>query len=172
MNVKTVQSWLSVLEASYIIFLMKPYYKNFSKKIIKTPKLYFYDPGLLCYLLRLRKEDLSLSPYRGSVFESMIISEFLKYNKNKRLGMDFYFWRDNKGVEIDLLFKKKNKMQAVEIKSGQTINQRFFQNLIAYQKYSGASKNQSFLIYGGSRSQTSKNAAILGWKQAIPTLCS
>ena len=164
-DTKTVKAWISVLEASYIIFLLKPHHKNFSKKLIKTPKLYFYDTGLLCYLIRLRKEDLPVSPYRGAIFESLIISECLKYNKNYRTGLDFYFWRDNKGVEIDLLFQKKQKLFPTEIKSGQTIQSDFFKNLKKYEQYSGKTHGQSFLIYGGDEEQKRSHARIVPWKK-------
>ena len=166
-NIRTVQSWLSILEASYIIFLLKPHHKNFSKKLVKTAKLYFYDPGLLCYLLQIRSKDILLSPYKGAIFESMIISEYFKYNNNHRLGLNFYFWRDNKGVEIDLLFQKNRDLFITEIKSGETINDRFFKNLRLYQKYSNGKPKHSFLIYGGAHKQNRKDCTILPWKQTI-----
>ena len=164
-DTKTMKAWISVLEASYIIFLLKPHHRNFSKKLIKTPKLYFYDTGLLCYLMRLRNEDLLISPYRGAVFESLIISECFKYNKNYRIGLDFYFWRDNKGVEIDLLFQDRQKLFPVEIKSGKTIQSGFFKNLEKYKKYSGKTDGQSFLIYGGDDRQKRSNSWIIPWKK-------
>lgn len=164
-DTRTIKAWLSVLEASYIIFLLKPHHKNFSKKLIKTPKLYFYDPGLLCHLMRLREEDLPLSPYKGAVFESLIISECLKYNKNYRLGLDFYFWRDNKGIEIDLLFQKGPKLFPVEIKSGKTLHSIFFKNLKLYKQYSGSSYGQAFIIYGGNEKQKRNHGLVLPWKK-------
>lgn len=164
-DTKTVKAWVSVLEASYIIFLLKPHHKNFSKKLIKTSKLYFYDTGLLCYLMRLRKEDLPISPYRGAIFESLIISECVKYNKNYRMGLDFYFWRDNKGIEVDLLFQKRQKFFPIEIKSGKTIQSGFFKNLKMYKKYSEKAHGQSFLIYGGNDGQKRSNDRIIPWKK-------
>ena len=163
-DTRTIQSWLSVLEASYITFLLKPHHKNFSKRLVKTPKLYFYDTGLLCYLLKLREEDLLLSPYRGAVFESLVISECLKYNKNYQMGMDFYFWRDNKGVEIDLLFQKQQKTFPVEIKFGQTIHSGFFENLKKYQEYSMLDSLRSFLIYGGKEDQKRSTSRVISWR--------
>ena len=162
-DVRTVKDWISVLEASYIIFLLKPHYKNFSKKLIKTPKLYFYDTGLLCYLMHLRQEDLLISPYRGAIFESLVISECIKYTKNYRTGLDFYFWRDNKGVEIDLLFQKGQKLFPVEIKFNKTIQDNFFKNLKAYKQYSGSNYGQSFLIYGGSEEQKRSHSQVIPW---------
>ena len=164
-DTKTVKAWISVLEASYIIFLLKPHHKNFSKKLIKTPKLYFYDTGLLCYLLRLRKEDLSISPYKGAIFESLIISECFKYNKNYRKDLDFYFWRDNKGIEIDFLFQRRQKLFSVEIKSGKTIQSHFFKNLKMYKKYSDKAHGQSFLIYGGNEEQKRSHGRIIPWEK-------
>lgn len=166
LDVRTIKSWLSILEASYIIFMLKPHHENFSKKLIKSPKLYFYDVGLLSYLLRIQKEDILLSPYKGPLFENMIVSECFKYNKNHRLGMDFYFWRDNKGVEVDLLFEKRQKLFPIEIKSGQTIQSNFFRNLKTYQKYSEKKWGQSFLIYGGEETQNLSDCKVLSWKQS------
>ncbi len=160
---RTIQSWLSVLEASYIIFRLKPHHKNFSKKLIKTPKLYFYDTGLLCYLLKIRQQDILLSPYRGSIFESLIVSEFIKFNKNHRLGQEFYFWRDNKGVEVDLLFEKAQKIFAIEIKSGKTIHTEFYKNLTLYQKYAATNKVAPYLIHGGNEKFTRNNIPTVPW---------
>ncbi len=165
MDLRTVKSWLSVLSAGYIIFLLQPHHQNFSKKLIKTPKLYFYDPGLVCYLLHLRKEDLAISPYKGALFESMIVSECLKCNKNRRQGLDFYFWKNNKGVEVDLLFQKAQKFTSVEIKSGKTLHNKYFNNLKLYQKYAGARHGQSFLIHGGEEEQKRSFSLALPWKK-------
>ncbi len=119
---RTIKSWISILEASYVIFLLQPHYKKFSKKLVKSPKLYFYDTGVLCYLLRIKQADLNISPYKGQIFESFILGECIKYNKNHRAGLDFYFWRDSKGVEVDLLIEGRHHLIPVELKSGQTLN--------------------------------------------------
>ena len=163
-DVRTVKDWLSVLEASYILFLIKPHHKNFSKKLVKTPKLYFYDTGLLCYLLNLRKEDLIYSPHKGPLFESLIISECMKYNKNYRKGLEFYFWRDSKGVEIDLIFQKRQKLFCVEIKSGQTLQSSFFKNLKQYEQYSGSHHGGAFLVYGGNAKQMREKTKVISWR--------
>ena len=166
-DVRTIQSWISILVSSYIIFLLRPHHKNFSKKLVKSPKLYFYDSGLLCWLLRIRKEDVPLSPYKGNIFESMIISEYMKHTKNKRTGFDFYFWRNNKGIEVDLLFQKKGKLFPVEIKSGQTLQDYFFKNLQAYQKYSGSYHGKSLLIYGGEEEQKRNLCHVRSWRSPV-----
>ena len=164
-DTRTVQSWFSVLSASYIIFLLPAHHKNFSKKLVKTPKLYFYDSGLLCHLLRLRKDDILISPYKGPLFESLIISECVKHNKHLRMGLDFYFWKNNKGKEIDLLFQKQQKNCSIEIKSSQTLQNHFFDNLKQYQKYAGPLHGQSFLIYGGEEEQKRSSAFVVPWKK-------
>ena len=169
-DTRTVQSWISALHAAYIIFLLRPHHKNFSKKLVKTPKLYFYDTGLLSCLLRLKESELPTSPHRGPLFESLVISECLKHEKNRRLGLDFYFWRDNKGVEVDLLFERQDKIVSMELKSGQTPHVFDFNNLRKYQKYadssSGSSSHKrSFLIYGGDRPQKTSWGQILPWKK-------
>ena len=165
-DVRTIKSWISVLEASYVIFLLKPHHKNFSKRLIKTSKLYFYDPGLICSLLKLDKNALLLSRYRGAIFESMVIGELLKFCMNHRLDLDLYFWRSKKGVEIDLLFEKNSKLYPIEIKSGKTIHSLFFKNLELYQSYSGLKHGKSVIIFGGDREQIRKGIKILSWQNS------
>ena len=162
-NARTAQSWISALSAAYVVFLLKPQHKNFSKKIVKTAKLYFYDTGLLSCLLRLREDDLLYSPFKGPLFESLIITECLKYEKNRRLGLDFYFWRDNKGLETDLVFQQKGRFFAIEIKSGQTPHVFEFKNLRKYQKYAGSLHGGSFLVYGGDKTQKTSWGYMLPW---------
>ncbi len=169
-DVRTVKNWISVLEASYILFLLKPFYKNFSKKLIKTPKIYFYDTGLLCSLLRIKKEDLALSFYKGSIFESMILSELIKHNFNQYLGIDFYFWRDKKGLEIDLLFEKAQKIYSIEIKSGKTVQPAFFKNLIGFKKYVKDKHAKSTLVYGGDKTQLRTHVKVLPWSKSYQVL--
>ena len=166
-TVKTGRSWLSVLETSYIIFMLAPHHKNFSKKLVKTPKLYFYDSGLLAHLLNIsRCEDLALSPFRGQIFESMIVSEFHKQKKNFRGQQSFYFWRDNKGVEVDLLVEAGLLLTPIEVKSGQTINKEFFKNISLYRKYAGKESGMPKLIYAGDKGQKRSLAQVLSWRQS------
>ena len=115
--------------------------------------------------MRLREEDLLLSPYRGALFESLIVSECMKYNKNHRKSLDFYFWRNNKGVEIDLIFEAQNKLFSIEIKSSQTIQSSFFKNLKKFQDYSTHLHGQSFLIYGGEKKQKRSHSQVIPWKE-------
>jgi predicted AAA+ superfamily ATPase len=118
----TAKNWLSVLEASRIIYILKPYHKNTAKRGVKTPKLYFTDTGLLAHLLKYKDADtLSAGAASGAIFENMIIMEFIKQNNNAKAFWDFYFYRDNNGVEVDLIIEKGQGFELYEIKSAKTI---------------------------------------------------
>jgi predicted AAA+ superfamily ATPase len=162
---KTVRSWLSILEASFIIFLLPPYFNNFKKRIIKHPKLYFYDTGLVCSLLGLKSSEQLINHYlRGALFENFVIGEYLKMKRHQGLNPNIYFWQDNSGNEVDMLIDDGGSLSAVEIKSGATINQDFFRNLIKFQKFSGTTAENSYLVYGGERSMPRKNGQVLSWR--------
>jgi predicted AAA+ superfamily ATPase len=153
---KTVRSWIGLLEASYIIFLLPPYHKNFNKRIVKTPKLYFLDTGLAAWLLGIREEkDLALHHYKGALFENWVISEFLKKRFNQGKRSNLFFWRDSSGNEIDLVLEEGLNTLPIEIKSGQTIQSSFFKGLTYFQKLSGHSEGK--VIYGGETSQLRSN---------------
>ncbi|MCY4643586.1 MAG: ATP-binding protein [Bacteriovoracales bacterium] len=169
-DARTVKSWLSILEASYLIFLLRPHHRNFSKKIIKTPKIYFYDSGLICYLLQIKAEDIHLSPYKGPLFESMIISEFKKLSMNHRHDLEFYFWKNNKGIEVDLLFQKSMKLYPIEIKSGKTMQESFLKNLKVYRELVADDLGKPFLIYGGDEPQSRNKIEVLSWKNLAPLM--
>jgi predicted AAA+ superfamily ATPase len=163
-DAKTIQSWMGVLQASYIIHLLPPFYKNFNKRILKSPKLYFYDTGLVSYLLRITDPKLlAQHPFRGALFENFIVSELIKnrYNQGKRSNL--YYWRDNSGNEIDVIIDKDNMLLPVEIKSGKTITQDYFKGLKFWQKLT---KNQGGLIlYGGNVAQKrSFGIAVHSWR--------
>jgi uncharacterized protein len=126
----TAKAWLSVLETSYIVFSLQPYYVNMGKRIVKTSKLYFYDTGLLCHLLKIRDpKDISTSEYKGHLFENMVISEFVKNNAHQNLQQEFMFWRDAVGNEVDLLVQTDQKVNAIEIKATSTIKYDLFKGL-------------------------------------------
>ncbi len=168
---KTVQSWVSILQASFIIFLLQPYYKNFNKRLVKSPKLYFYDTGLACSLLGIRsQEDLMVHYLKGELFESLVISELFKKKFHQQHPVDFYYWRENSGHEIDCLVESGTTLQAVEIKSGMTINSDFFKGLKFWQNLTGANSKQCFLIYGGNENQQRSLATVLGWKNSANLL--
>ena len=160
---KTVQSWLSVLENSYLIYFLRPYHKNFSKRLVKIPKLYFYDTGLACALLEIKDAKmLSLHPVRGALFENFVITELIKHRYNNGLRSNLYFWRDNKGKEIDVLLDEGLTANAIEIKSGATLRNEFFNNLSYWQQLTGAKK--ATLIYGGDESYRYKNYSVQSWQ--------
>ncbi len=151
-DAKTISSWIGVLEASFIVFRLQPYHKNFNKRIVKMPKLYFYDTGLAAALMGI--DDISLltiHPFRGALFENLIVLDFLKKSFNSGKTNNLYFWRDNNGNEIDLLIKKGNRRVPVEIKSGQTINDDFFKGIRYWQKLTG--NEGGYLVYAGDIEQ-------------------
>lgn len=130
---KTIKDWLSILEASYVIFRLPPYFENFGKRVIKTPKIYFTDTGLLCYLLGIeRVEQVARDPLIGNLFENLIILEALKTRYNAGLTPNLYFFRDNQGHEIDLLYKRGNELLGIEIKSASTWHASFKRSLESF----------------------------------------
>jgi len=161
---KTINSWMSLLEASFIAFRLSPYHTNFSKRIVKTPKIYFYDTGLLSYLLGIRtKQDLDLHFAKGQLFENFIILEKMKASWNFKTHENFYFWRDSSGNEVDLLIEEGMKLMAVEIKSSKTIHPDFFKNLKKFAKIKP--DVLSYLVYGGNEYQNRANGTVLGFKE-------
>ena len=161
---KTIQSWIGVLEASFIIHLLPPYYKNFNKRIVKSPKLYFCDTGLACYLLGIQqKEQLHLHPFRGALFENMVVAEMLKTRYNKGLRSNLYYFRDNTGNEIDVLIDEGKKIIPVEIKSAETISPAFFRGLEFWRNLTG--NKTGYIVYGGTESISIKNKKIISWKE-------
>jgi uncharacterized protein len=153
---KTIASWLSVLETSFIVFRLQPYHQNYNKRIVKMPKLYFYDTGLASALLGIEnKEQLSLHPFRGALFENMVVLEFLKNRFNHGKTNNLFFWRDNVGTEIDLLIENTKGLVPIEIKSGQTITDAYFKSLTTWCKISGI--HTGYVIYAGHQTQKRSN---------------
>lgn len=166
---RKVRQWVSVLESSYIIFLLKPHFENFNKRITKTPKLYFYDSGLACSLLNIKTtQTLSLSPFRGNLFESLIISDFHKQYYNNGIGHpSLYYWRDQNGrIEVDCLIDTGNTIIPVEIKSSETINSSYFSALSGWLKLSGNAAEHAAVIYGGDKNQGRSQGRIISWLNA------
>ncbi|MGJ7031383.1 ATP-binding protein [Niabella hirudinis] len=151
-DTKTIQAWLSVLESSYIIYLLQPWYNNLNKRIIKAPKLYFYDTGLLCYLLGISSATaLEKHHLYGSIFENWIITEIKKNRFNAGINEDLYFFRDSAGNEIDLLLTKNDQTIAVEIKAAKKFNTDLIRGFKYWQKNKPGS--QCILVYGGEQSE-------------------
>lgn len=162
----TAKSWVSVLETSGIVYLLRPYYRNYGKRLVKTPKLYFTDPGLACRLLGIRdQEQLFLHPNRGNLFESFIIAELLKQRLNRGLTPDLYFWRDNMGIEIDVVRKEGNTLTAIDIKSGKTFTPGFLEGLTSWLKFSGEKPEHCMVIYAGELRLTHQGIMIIGWNK-------
>lgn len=163
---KTVQSWLSILETSFIVFRLQPWHVNFNKRIVKTPKLYFYDTGLACHLLEIRKaEDLNFHFARGALFENYVISEYLKNRRNQGDNSNPYFWRDNVGNEVDLLADLGTMLKIAEIKSGKTIRNDFFKGLKFFEDISSKYIIEKYLIYGGDFSRKQFDTKVLSWSK-------
>jgi len=163
---KTATSWLSILEASYIIFLLRPYYQNFGKRVIKSPKLYFVDKGILCSLLRIKSSDELIEHYlRGNIIESFIISNLFKqfYNLDKRPHI--YFWRDSQGHEIDCLIDQALQAVPIEIKASKTISMHYFDHL-NYWKDLTKSSTDRFVIYSSDGNQNCLGAKVISWKSS------
>ncbi|MEZ4985281.1 MAG: DUF4143 domain-containing protein [Saprospiraceae bacterium] len=162
----TVRSWLSILEGSYLVYQLPPYFKNFSKRLIKSPKLYFYDTGLLCYLLGIRTpEQLLINEQKGAIFENFIINEYRRQNYHQNLHRDFYFWRDSNGLEIDLIIAGDSPgFDLVEIKASKTITQKMFKNMEELGALAGSLGNNKILVYAGIQSQqrTHYNLGVAG----------
>ena len=161
----TARAWINVLETSGIIFLLRPYFKNFGKRLVKSPKLYFTDPGLTCRLLGISTaEQLFLSPLRGSLFEGFIISELRKNRFNRGKTPELWFWRDNTGMEIDCIIGNNEKLFAVEIKSGKTFNEDMVKGLSNWPKISGPDvESKRILIYSGSQKTLYKEINTIPW---------
>jgi uncharacterized protein len=153
---KTINSWFSLLETSFIAFRLQPYHSNFNKRIVKTPKIYFYDTGLLSYLLGVRNEnDLESHFAKGAIFENLVLSELQKNAINGSLNSKFFFWRDHSQNEVDVIIESGMRLDAIEIKSGKTINQNFFKGLDFFKSLN--EKTNLYLIYGGTESQERSN---------------
>ncbi len=149
---KTISSWLSVLESSFIIHLLRPHHQNFNKRVVKTPKLYFYDTGLACSLLGIQKSNqLNSHPLKGNLFENFVISELIKNRFNNNESNNLYFWRDNSGNEVDIIIDDGSRLYPIEIKSGKTITADYFKGIKFWNKLTR--KEEGTIIYAGNELQ-------------------
>lgn len=166
-DLKTVQSWLSVLEQTYVIKLLQPFYNNFNKRILKTPKLYFVDTGVACSLLGIRKiQELELSHFRGALVENYVIIECMKNSSNQNREQAFYYWRDNKGIEVDLIIDDGATFLPVEIKSAETYSADFIKNLKKIKSYSGV--KEAVIVYDGKMEfETSDGIQVINWSSFL-----
>jgi len=162
----TAREWLSVLEASYIVFLLQPHHQNFNKRLIKTPKLYFYDPGLAAWLLGVQEVgQLAVHPMRGALFESWVLSELLKRRYNRALPSNLYYWRDRTGNEVDVLIEEGSRLVPIEIKSGQTVTTDHLTGLARWLALAGTTAVSPRLIYGGDSGYSRSGIEVTPWRE-------
>lgn len=160
------REWLSVLETSYLVMRLTPYFRNFGKRLVKTPKLYFLDVGLAAWLLGIRDaETMNTHAMRGALFETWVVSELVKQRFNAGQPAELYFWRDNVGHEVDVVFETQSRLQAIEIKSGATFVGEW---LSAAQKWAGFAGDDAlppWIVYGGDASYVREGARVIGWRE-------
>jgi uncharacterized protein len=159
-----IKEWISALKAGYIIFELKPYHKNYNKRLVKKSKIYFYDTGLLCYLLGIKSEEQYNSHYyKGNIFENFIIANLMKVNFNYAINAEFYFWRDNHKKEVDLIIEVGGKAKVVEIKSASTFRKEFLAGVDYINNLFKSDPKDSFLIYSGEKT-VRNDVNIINWK--------
>lgn len=163
----TAGAWLSVLEASHLVFLLRPHHRNFNKRLVKTPKLYFNDPGLAAWLLGIRDtSQMAFHPSRGALFENFVYLECLKHRLHRGHPADLHFWRDSAGLEVDLLREQGGFLHPIEVKSGQTLATDFFDGLRRWCLLSGdIASPTSWLIYGGDTGLRRGTTQVIPWRE-------
>lgn len=160
----TAKSWISVLETSYIVYQLQPLHANFNKRITKSAKLYFYDTGLLCYLLKINDaSSVKTSQYKGSLFENFVINDYLKQNYHNHLMVDFWFWRDAVGHEVDLIWQNSDQLNVVEIKASETIMSNMFNGFAYFNKLASARIASKTLVHTGTFNQQRTAARVHSW---------
>jgi len=163
-NHNTVKSWLSVMQASYLVYLARPFHMNISKRLVKSPKLYFLDPGLVCWLLSIQSPaQLNLHPMRGSIFETFVVAEILKKRFNALERDDFCFYRDHKGMEVDLILARGNDRIPVEIKSGMTFRKEHAAHVLRFREVDPGSA-APVIIYGGDERFSHAGCEVIPWR--------
>jgi len=161
----TAKAWLSALEKSYIVFLLNPYFENLSKRIVKSPKLYFLDTGLLSFLLNIyEKEKLISHPLKGNIFENMMVAEYLKRMNHNYDIREIWYWRDSAGHEVDLIIKEGVKLSLIEFKAGMTIMPDMFKGIKWFSDLYGDNINKKIIVYGGDENQNRTNGDVVSWK--------
>lgn len=161
----TARAWISVLEASYLVFLLRPHHASFNKRLVKMPKLYFYDTGLACWLLGIRTpEQLAMHPLRGSIFETFVTAELAKSQLNQGEPRNLYFWRDSNGNEVDVVVEYGDRLMPIEIKSGKTVNRDFFTGLEKWLALAGRAALNPTLVYGGADIFDHQGVKVVGWQ--------
>jgi len=164
----TVKAWISILEASFIIFRLPPYFENLGKRVVKSPKLYFNDTGLAAYLLGIQNVlQLSRDPLRGKLFENAIVLELKKRQLNQGRDPSLFYYRDVQKNEVDVIYKKGHELIPIEIKSSQTYNQDFIKNLRNFQSFAEGRSPIAYLIYVGEQEQEIHSIRVLNYQHAV-----
>lgn len=171
-DAKTIRNWMSILEASFIIFKLSPYFENFGKRVIKSPKYYFTDVGLLCFLLGIREPDqISRDPLVGQIFENLVVIETLKTRYNQGQLADLYYFRDSKGNEVDLLAQSGRQLRAIEIKSASTFKMEHLKGLRHLQSVTDTVE-AAYIIYNGDPHELSDGMTALNFRNAQESLAT
>lgn len=162
----TAREWLSVLEASYLVIRLPPYHRNFGKRLVKTPKLYFLDVGLMAWLLGIRDSAaIETHAARGALFETFVISDLVKQRFNAGKPVDLYFWRDNVGHEVDVLYETPRGLQALEIKSGSTFASDWPKPALKWRSFAGGEALDPLIVYGGDDVFEREGCRVAGWRE-------
>jgi uncharacterized protein len=163
-DTKTIKSWLSILEASFIIFKLSPFYENFGKRVIKSPKYYFIDVGLLCFLLGIEKEEqVRRDPLVGNIFENLVIIDCLKERYNLGKVDNLYFFRDSNGNEVDIVYQDGRNLIPIEIKSSSTFNSKFAKGIVTFQKVTEQA-GKGHIVYAGDLFPSTSNYSVMNFK--------
>ena len=166
LNHGTVSKWLSILEASYIVYRLSPHHRNYRKRVVKTPKLYFYDTGLAIRLLGIETaSQLATHPLRGNLFENWVVTEFMKGRFNRAQKSNLFFWRTNTGLEVDVIAEKAGKLQPVEIKSGGTLASDWLKSMEQWLSLADEEGVDPTLVYGGETPWKQGPTTIIPWTQ-------
>ena len=166
-SVPTITAWASLLEASYILFFLQPFYENIGKRLIKAPKVYFYDVGLASYLLGIETlSQVERDPLRGPLFENMVVMELLKKRFNRGLASNLFFYRDNNGNEVDILLKKGNRFVPCEVKVSQTFAPDFLKGLRYLKKIMPKRVSEGYVIYGGDQEHSLDGFKVINFRKA------
>ena len=162
---RTAKRWLSILQASFIVFLVQPYYKNFNKRLVKRPKLFFCDTGLACSLLGLRTaESVALSPFRGGLFENMAFTEYVKRAYAQGRPADVWFWKETATNEVDLVMEEDGSLRAVEVKSGATFDRKWFSSMKVFTELAGVDEQGKAIVYGGEADLKTSRGDVISWR--------
>ena len=168
---KTISHWISILQASYLITLLPPYYENISKRLVKSPKLYFNDPGLACYLLDIETpQQLDRDKMRGAIFENFIVMEAIKHRYNMGLEGGVFFYRDSNQNEVDILIKQEGELTAIEVKSSMTYNSSFEKTLALIESWIKTPVRKKAVVYSGDFENTTGNINLINYRHIASIL--